>query len=41
MTNHTDVLIFHTQICVGASQICLKADANLIFASPRRINAPK
>ncbi len=23
--NHTDVLIFRTQICVGASQICLMA----------------
>ena len=35
--NHTDVLIFHTQICAGAPQICLMADANLIFASLRRI----
>ena len=41
MKNHTDVLIFHTQICAGASQICLMADANLIFASPRRVNAPE
>ena len=37
MKNHTDVLIFHTQICAGASQICLMADANLKFASPRRV----
>ncbi len=41
MKNHTDVLIFHTQICAGAPQICLRADANLIFASPRRVNAPE
>ncbi len=39
--NHTDVLIFHTGICVGASQIPLMADANLRFASPRRVNAPE
>ncbi len=37
MKNHTDVMIFHTQICAGASQICLMADANLKFASPRRV----
>ncbi len=37
MKNHTEVLIFHTQICAGASQICLMADANLKFASPRRV----
>ena len=41
MKNHTDVLIFHTQICAGASQICLMADANWRFASPRRVNAPE
>ena len=34
MKNHTDVLIFHTGICVGASQISLMADANLRFAPP-------
>ena len=39
--NHTDVLIFHREICAGASQISLMADANLIFASPRRVNAPE
>ncbi len=27
MKRHTDVLIFHTQICAGASQICLMAAA--------------
>ncbi len=41
MKNHTEVLIFHTQICVGASQICLMADVNLKFASSRRVNAPE
>ena len=41
LKNHTDVLIFQTQICAGASQICLMADANLTFASPRRVNAPE
>ncbi len=41
MKNHTDVLIFHKQICAGTSQICLMADANWIFASPRRGNAPE
>ena len=39
--NHTDVLIFHTTICAGASQIVMMADANLKFASPRRVNAPE
>ncbi len=39
--NHTEVLIFHTQICARASQICFMADANLRFASPRRVNAPE
>ncbi len=34
--NHTDVLIFRTQICAGASQICLMAGANWTFAPPRR-----
>ena len=34
MKNHTDVMIFHTQICAGASQICFMADANLKFAPP-------
>ena len=32
--NHTDVLIFYTQICAGASQICLMADANWICVAP-------
>ena len=41
MKNHTDVLIFHTAICAETAQIALMADANLIFASPRRINAPE
>ena len=41
MKNHTEVLIFHTAICAGASQIAMMADANLIFASPRRVNAPE
>ena len=39
MKNHTDVLIFQTQICAGASQICLMADANFKSALPRRVNA--
>lgn len=39
--NHIDVLIFHMRICVGASQIRLMADANLRFASPRRVNVPE
>ncbi len=29
MKSHTDVLIFHTQICAGASQICLMAEEKL------------
>ncbi len=36
MKNHAEALIFHKTICAGASQIVLVADANLIFASPRR-----
>ena len=39
MKNHAEALIFHTAICAGASQIALMADANLIFASPLRVNA--
>ena len=47
MKNHTEVLIFYTQICAGAPQICLMAHElvrdtqYLRFASPRRVNAPE
>ncbi len=43
MKNKLDSLFFTEQtlfvlaICAGASQIALMADANLIFASPRRV----
>ena len=36
MKNHAEALIFHKTSCAGVSQLVLVADANLIFASPRR-----
>ena len=47
MKNHTDVLVVsqseqvQAPICVGASQIAMMADTNMIFALPRRLNAPE
>ena len=37
MNNHAEALIVHITICAGASQMVMVADANLIFASPRRV----
>ena len=36
VNNQAEALIVYTAVCDGAPQTALMADANLIFASPRR-----